>query len=163
MVKTSHDSETPAHGQQVISACALIHHDFDGVQKVFLAKRASTKKFLPGIYEIPGGHIDFGENIVAGLKREIQEEFEVKIRVGDPCAVFDYVNEVKGSHSVEVIYFATLQSPIDAIVLHPEDHETFAWATKDDLPALYAGTKDTTDPEYLAICKAFDLLEGGSL
>ena len=63
MAKISHDSETPAHGQQVISACAFIHHNFDGVEKVFLPKRANTKKFLPGIYELPGGHLDFGEDI----------------------------------------------------------------------------------------------------
>ncbi len=27
--KISHDSETPAHGKQVITACALIHHNKD--------------------------------------------------------------------------------------------------------------------------------------
>lgn len=31
----SHDSETPAHGQQVITACAFIHRDFGEVTKVF--------------------------------------------------------------------------------------------------------------------------------
>jgi 8-oxo-dGTP diphosphatase len=74
MTKISHDSETPAHGQQVIVACAFIHHSFDGVEKVFLAQRADTKKFFPGVYEIPGGHIDFGEDVIVGLKREVQEE-----------------------------------------------------------------------------------------
>src|SRR6266566_5216805 len=74
MPKTSHDSETPAHGQQVITACVFIHHNFDGIEKLFWPKRADTKKFLPGVYELPGGHIDFGEDITAGLKREIQEE-----------------------------------------------------------------------------------------
>ncbi len=72
MTQTAHDSETPAQGQQVITACAAIHHSFDGVVKIFVPKRAETKKFLPGVYELPGGHIDFGENIVEGLKREIR-------------------------------------------------------------------------------------------
>src|SRR4051812_35084962 len=108
MTTASHDSETPAQGQQVITACALIHHNFDGVTKVFLPKRADTKKFLPGVYEIPGGHIDFGENIIEGLKREVREELEVDVAIGDPFAVFDYTNPIKGSHSVEIIYFATL-------------------------------------------------------
>src|ERR1051326_8208950 len=98
MTKISHDSEVAAHGQQVITACALIHYNFDGIVKVFLPKRADTKKFLPGVYEIPGGHIDFGENIVNGLKREILEELEIEIKVGDPFYVFDYTNEVKASH-----------------------------------------------------------------
>ena len=67
MVKTHHDSETDASGRQVIVTCALIHHTFDGVEKVFLPKRADTKKFMPGVYELPGGHVDFGEDIVMGL------------------------------------------------------------------------------------------------
>ncbi len=75
MMKIFHDSETPAQGQQAITACAFIHQQFDGIEKLFWAKRADTKKFLPGVYELPGGHIDFGEDIVEGLRREIKEEF----------------------------------------------------------------------------------------
>lgn len=66
----AHDSETPAQGQQVITACAFIHQQFDGVEKLFWPKRADTKKFLPGVYELPGGHIGFGEELVQGLMRE---------------------------------------------------------------------------------------------
>jgi 8-oxo-dGTP pyrophosphatase MutT (NUDIX family) len=98
MDKISHDSETPAVGQQVITACAFIHQKFDGVEKVFLPKRAATKKFLPSVYELPGGHIDFGENMITGLKREVLEEFGMQATIGDPFFVFTYTNEVKGSH-----------------------------------------------------------------
>jgi len=69
------DSEVPAVGKQVIVACAFIHHNFDGVEKIFMPKRAATKKFMPSVFELPGGHVDFGEDIVAGLKREIREKF----------------------------------------------------------------------------------------
>jgi 8-oxo-dGTP diphosphatase len=162
-MKTSHDSETPAHGQQVISACALIHHQFDGLTKVLLTKRADTKKFLPGVYEIPGGHIDYGEDIAAGLKREVREELEIDIQLGDPFYVFTYTNEVKGSHSIEVIYFATLLSPPDAIVLHPEDHSTYDWFASDELHKAHTSTKGADDPELLALQKAFHLLQGGAV
>lgn len=158
--KTAHDSETPAQGQQVITACALIHHTFDGVVKVFLPKRADGKKFLPGVYEIPGGHIDFGEHIVDGLRREIREELEVDVRVGDPFAVFDYMNEVKGSHSVEVIYFATLTGSPGDITLHPDDHSAYVWAAEEEINTLFSGDED--DPELRAIHTAFALLKGGS-
>lgn len=66
MHKTSHDSETPAHGRQVITACAFIHRKIDGVEKVFLPKRAATKKFLPNVYELPGGHIDYAKTLLRG-------------------------------------------------------------------------------------------------
>ena len=171
MVKTSHDSETPAQGQQVITACAFIHHNFDGVEKVFLPKRAATKKFLPNLYELVGGHIGFGEDLVVGLRREIQEEIGREVTIGDPFAAFTYLNEVKGSHSVEVIYFAQFIGPIDNIALNPEDHSGYMWMTKEDVvahrneivPESQVGHAHGDDPEYLTILRAFDLLSGSSL
>jgi 8-oxo-dGTP diphosphatase len=161
-VKTSHDSETPAQGQQVITACALIHHNFDGVTKIFLPKRADTKRFLPGVYEIPGGHIDFGENIVEGLKREVREELEVEVRIADPFVAFDYTNPIKGSHSAEIIYFATLLGTPEDIVLHPDDHSGSVWIAKDEMDTIVTPQKGLDDVEYRAIQKAFALLNGAS-
>lgn len=163
MAAVSHDSETPAHGQQVITACALICHNFDGVMKVFLPRRADTKKFLPGVYEIPGGHIDFGENIVEGLKREVKEELQIDINIGDPFAVFDYTNPIKGSHSVEIIYFASLVGIPEDIKLHPDDHSTSVWVSQDELHTIETSEKGSSDPELKAIRKAFALLKGAPL
>ena len=162
-MKIYHDSETAALGQQVITACALIHHDFDGKTKVFLPKRASSKKFLPDVYEIPGGHIDYGENIINGLKREIKEELEIDVNIGDPFFVFDYSNPVKGSHSIEVIYFATLVCSPEDIVLHPEDHSIGSWFSEDELESIYNPTKTKDDPEYSALRKAFKIMNGEGL
>jgi 8-oxo-dGTP diphosphatase len=156
----SHDSEVPAQGQQVITACALIHHNFDGVEKAFLPRRADTKKFLPGVYEIPGGHIDYGEDIVTGLKREIQEEFQMEIEVGDPFAAFTYTNSVKGSHSIEVIYFARFVNPLENIQIHPEDHSSFEWIAESEIEKIYTENKRGDDPEIQALKKGFALLRG---
>ena len=162
MTKISHDSEVPAHGQQVITACAFIHRIVDGEEKVFLAKRADTKKFLPGVYELPGGHIDFGEDIVKGLKREIEEEFGANMEVGDPFFAFTYSNNVKGSHSIEVIYFAKFISDTNKISLDPEDHSTCGWFGKNELEKTYTSTKGADDIEKIAIRKAFKLMQGDS-
>lgn len=162
MTKTMHDSETPAKGQQVIVACALIHHNFDGVEKVFLPKRADTKKFMPGVYELPGGHVDFGEDIVAGLKRELLEEFSKRIAVGDPFAAFTYKNDVKASHSIEVVYFAQLEDGVDNVEIHLEDHSGYDWFSEAELAKMLVGSKTENDKEYQLIRRAFKLLNGGS-
>lgn len=162
MHKISHDSETPAHGQQVISACAFIHRKVDGVEKVFLPKRAATKKFLPGVFELPGGHIDYGEDIVAGLKREIAEELGMTITIGDPFFAFTYSNEVKGSHSIEVDYFATFVEDPENVKLDPEDHSEYGWFSEDELPDAASESKDLDDIEFVAIRKGFALLRGES-
>lgn len=154
---TAHDSETPAHGQQVVTACAFIHHSFDGTHKVFLPRRAATKKFLPNVFELPGGHIDFGEDLMVGLAREIKEEFNRDVRIGDPFAAFMYMNEIKGAHSIEVIYFAQFVDDIQTIQLNPEDHSEYRWFTEDELAEL------PDDEETAAIYKGFALLRGEPL
>jgi 8-oxo-dGTP diphosphatase len=160
MTHISHDSETLAEGQQVITACAFIHHEVDGVEKVFLAKRADTKKFLPGVYELPGGHIDFGEDPVTGLKREIDEEFGMEAEIGDPFFVFTYTNDIKRSHSIEVIYFARFVSDLGKLALNPEDHSAYGWFAENELMNAASEGKGEDDIEFQAIIKGFALLRG---
>ena len=159
MAKVSHDSETPAHGQQVISASAFIHDTIDREVKVFLAKRATTKKFLPGVYELPGGHIDYGEDIREGLKREIMEELGMRVSLGDPFYTFTYLNKIKGSHSIEVEFFGKFLDSVDKIATNPEDHESWLWATEKDVEAVL----DATDDERKAIMRGFALIKTGKL
>ncbi len=157
MTKLVHDSATAAHGQQVITGCAFIHRKIDGTEKVFLPKRADSKKFLPGKYEIPGGHIDYGEDIRAGLKREVNEELGIEITLGDPFAVFTYLNQVKGSHSIEVVYFAQIIGDPEAVTVNPDDHSTFGWFDEQEAVMLNG---DDEDEEITAIRKGFALLRG---
>jgi 8-oxo-dGTP diphosphatase len=158
MNKISHDSETLKEGQQVITACAFIYHKFEDGIKVFLPKRADTKKFLPGVYELPGGHIDFGEDIEVGLKREIFEEFGMDIKVHDPFAAFTYRNEIKKSHSIEVVYFAEFINPIGEIKINPEDHSEFVWISEGEIDKIISNNKNSEDQEIKVIRKGFEKL-----
>jgi len=162
MNKVSHDSETPAHGQQVIVACAFIHHDFDGVTKVYLPRRAATKKFYPNVFEVPGGHIDFGEDIIEGLKREVREELGQEIVVGEPFSAFTYVNEVKGAHAVEIAFFARFVDGAPEIQLNPEDHSEGRWFAEDQQDEYFAN-RQPDDDERLVIKRGFAILRGEKL
>jgi len=155
MTKILQDSEKPTKGQQVITACAFIHHNFDGVEKLFIPKRSDTKKFLPGTYELPGGHIEFGEDIVDGLKREIMEELNMQISVGEPFCVFTYMNDLKGSHSIEVDYFAVFEGPIESIKLNPAEHSQFLWISENELDKI---ASDIDEQEMEAIKRGFEIL-----
>jgi 8-oxo-dGTP pyrophosphatase MutT (NUDIX family) len=150
-----HDSEVPTVGKQVITACAFLWCEINGVKKVFLPRRAETKKFLPGVYELPGGHIDFGEDVVTGLKREIREEFGMEIEVGEPFFVFTYLNEIKGSHSIEVVYCAQFLGDIENIKTDPEYHSGYVWVAEYELASLVAN-REEDDPEIKAIKKGFE-------
>lgn len=162
MGEVMHDSEVIKEGEQVFTACGFIWEEFEGVKKVFLPRRAETKKFLPGVYELPGGHVDFGEEMKVGLAREIKEEFEIDIEVGDPFFVFTYDNAIKKSHSIEVVYFARFVGDIRKISLHPEDHAEYGWFSLEEYvrDVLPVNDKGIEDQEEKAIRKGFGLLEG---
>jgi 8-oxo-dGTP diphosphatase len=125
-----------------------------------LPKRALTKKFLPGVYELPGGHIEFGEDVVSGLKREIYEELGMDVAIGDPFFAFTYTNDVKGSHSIEVIYFARFTNKLSEIKIDLEDHSDFAWFGEEELVHATTETKGIDDIEFQAMRKGFELLKG---
>ncbi len=154
-----HDKETNEHIKQSITACAFIHQSIDEVEKVLLLKRADTKKFLPGVFELLGGHIDFGEDIVDGLKREVMEEIGMSISVGDPFAAFTYSNEIKKSHSVEVVYFAKFNDPLKNIKLNLKDHTESKWVTESEIASI----SPISDAELMIIKKGFKILSGKPL
>jgi 8-oxo-dGTP diphosphatase len=116
---------------------------------------------LPGVYELPGGHIDFGEDLILGLTREIKEEFGVTIGVGDAFAAFTYTNEIKGSHSIEVVFFARFADPIENIRINPEDHSTYGWFAESEIEKQFIKSRPSgDDPENRIIRKGFALLRG---
>jgi 8-oxo-dGTP diphosphatase len=55
-----------------ISVVEAIIKDKDG--KILLLKRSSSNKFFVGKWQLPGGKVDFGEDIQRAIKREIYEE-----------------------------------------------------------------------------------------
>lgn len=134
---------------QKITACGFLHKN----GKLFIAKRADTKQFLPGKYELPGGHIEFGETMEDGLAREFQEEFGVKIAVGDPLYAFAYERNKDGIdlHVIEVIYFVTLADDDQMITLNPEDHSEYMWITADEIEKYLK----PEDQETKAVRKGF--------
>lgn len=107
----------------------------------------------------PGGHVDWGETFEDALVREVKEEFDMAIKLGDPYYLFTYNNHVKGSHSVEVIYFATFSDPLDNIKLESEDHSEYKWLSEEELPQIYGiGGKEEDNPEVLAMKRGFEIL-----
>ena len=114
---------------------------------------------MPGKYELPGGHIDYGEEMSTGLMREIQEELGIEVSLGDPFAAFTYTNEIKGSHSIEVVYFAQVVGNPAAVKIDPGYHSTYGWFNEDEAVKLNG---DSEDKEVAVIKKGFALLRGDS-
>ena len=53
-----------------------------------LVARRPSHGLLGGMWEFPGGKVEEGEELPAGLQREIREELGVEIRVGQPFGIY---------------------------------------------------------------------------
>lgn len=135
--------------QQKITACAFLHKD----GKLLTAKRAMTKFFLPGVYELVGGHVEFGETLEECLVREFREELHIDIVVGNIFYAFTYLEDNGVKHVLEVEFFAKMQDEGQPIVLNPEDHLEYHWITKEEID-----TYNFTEEEKKAVIKGFELL-----
>lgn len=160
-----HDSEIWTPNQQVITAVALIHRVIKGKPHVLMMRRAETKKFKPGVFELLGGHAEFGEELEACLAREVREEINRGIVVGKPFDAFTYVNEIRGTHSVEVVYAAQFTDGLDpdAIEINPDDHSGIAWISLDTMNEVYTETKGPDDREMQAVRRGLMLLGSSTL
>jgi len=57
----------------------VVHlHVFNSLGELYLQKRALTKDIQPGKWDTSvGGHVDFGEEVLVALKREVREELGI--------------------------------------------------------------------------------------
>lgn len=132
-----------------IVVVAIIHNDEN---KIFVARRAATKVTWPNRFECVGGHVEPGETLEEGLRREVREEIDCEIVVGNLFDAFTYESE--DTFKVELSYLCRL-APGEEPKLNPEDHSEFLWISKDEI-----GKFEKDDEETAALRKAFRILEG---
>ncbi|GAA4676186.1 (deoxy)nucleoside triphosphate pyrophosphohydrolase [Gordonia humi] len=120
--------------------------------RILLAQRAYPPE-LAGLWELPGGKVEPGETLADALVRELCEELNVRVEVGDRLAVA-----------------VTLESGLELIALRATivdgtptaaEHRMIEWVDAERLRALdQAGAVVPNDREWLPEILA-DLLERG--
>jgi mutator protein MutT len=105
--------------------------DRDG--RVFLAKRGAKAQNERGLWEFPGGAVEFGETLRDALKREIREEYAVTIEVGDLLTVTDHILPDEKQHWVSPSFICSIVEGTPTIV-EPEKCDDIGWFALDDIP-----------------------------
>lgn len=103
------------------------------LKEVFLARRGPRAKNERGLWEFPGGSVEFGERLADALKREIREEYGVEIEVGPLLDVSDHILPAEGQHWVSPTYICKIACGQPRI-LEPEKCTEIGWFALEAVP-----------------------------
>jgi 8-oxo-dGTP diphosphatase len=105
----------------------------DAHGRLFLARRGPKAKNERGLWEFPGGSVEFGETLRDALRREIHEEFGIVIEVGDLLDVVDHLLPAEGQHWVSPTFLCRIVAG-EPQIREPEKCTAIGWFHPDDLP-----------------------------
>lgn len=99
------------HGRSKMLHPVVHLHVFNSEGALFLQKRPEWKDIQPGKWDTAvGGHVDFGEDVEAALRREAREE--LGIANFTPTHICTYVFESDREKELVNVYRTVLDSPI---------------------------------------------------
>jgi mutator protein MutT len=106
--------------------------DADG--RLFLSRRGPLAKNERGLWEFPGGSVEFGETLAAALQREMGEEYGIQIAVGELLDVVDHILPDEGQHWVSPTFLCRIVSGKPAI-MEPDKCAEIGWFLPAQMPA----------------------------
>jgi len=105
----------------------------DSRERLFLSKRGPQSRNERGLWEFPGGSVEFGETLACALQREMREEFGIGIQVGDLLDVVDHILPEEGQHWVSPSFICKINNGSPAI-MEPGKCSEIGWFGIDEFP-----------------------------
>jgi len=101
--------------------------------RLFLARRGPKTRNERGLWEFPGGAVEFGEKLADALRREMREEFGIEIEVGALVDVADHILADEKQHWVSPTFVGVIKSG-EPSIREPEKCSEIRWFLPDELP-----------------------------
>lgn len=107
--------------------------------QILLIKRKTPNTAFAGMWALPGGHVDYGEDLLAAALRELKEEtgipesHVVKVR---PVAAFGEPGRDPRGHVISIAFAAWTNNLFEIEVKAGDDACDVGWFMPDDLPPL---------------------------
>lgn len=126
-----------------VVAAIITANDDDGRKRVFATQRGYGD--FKGGWEFPGGKVEAGETPEQALEREIREELDTDIEVGEYFDTIEY--DYPSFHLSMRCYWCTVRS--GDLVL--KEHEAAKWLTKETLDSVAWLPADITIIEKIRV------------
>ena len=105
---------------------------------VILARRASSLKSLPGLFEFPGGKIEANESSEQALARELFEELQIKVELGAIEGFEGNIHQSTIENSSKVIHLTlfTVRAWEGTLTIDPKVHSELSYVPIKDLDSF---------------------------
>ncbi len=112
-----------------IAVKCLLKNENDKYLILKKTQEENKKDTSSNLYDIPGGRIEYGENVVDALIREIYEETGINITLNNIQKILDATSVVRkdGLHLVIITYLVNIKNTNIKI---SSEHSSFYWADK---------------------------------
>ena len=133
------DSEPAGHRTAPTLVVTAVLRDGD---RLLLCHRSPDRRWYPNVWDLPGGHVEPGEQPANALVRELAEEIGIQVLAptGPPLVSLGLDDEVD--------QWIWLLDRWDGPVRNtaPEEHDALAWVSIDEL-----STRPLAHPAYLEL------------
>jgi len=85
--------------------------------------------------ELPGGGVDFGHTLEDTLKREMKEEYDIDIKVGELLDICDHIIPAEHQHWVSPSYICIIQKGTPKI-LEPHKCDEIGWFSPKEIQKM---------------------------
>ncbi|MBE6506226.1 MAG: NUDIX domain-containing protein [Methanobrevibacter millerae] len=99
--------------------------------KILVLRRHPKSKTNPHKWELPGGKIEKGEFFDEALIREVKEETNLDVKVGDFCEAVQ--DDYPHKRTVQLIMYS---KDITGEVKISDEHDDWMWASADEIKSL---------------------------
>mgnify|MGYP006185970973 CR=1 FL=1 len=103
--------------------------------RVLLVRRSLNRRAYPGVWDLPGGHIETGETELAALTREIREELGVHIATGSAIHLCR-LDAGGGADSIRLSAWLVGEWEGTPTNVAPDEHDAIGWFRPEELPPL---------------------------
>ncbi len=100
----------------------IVEHD----GRMLLRKRRETAdRIYGGMWDVPGGLLEIGEDPEAGARRELEEEADLSVADLVPHAVLSNIDQERDVHAITIFYWAAFDG--GCVRLATGEHTEFCW------------------------------------
>jgi mutator protein MutT len=108
-----------------------------GRGRLLLGKRSARRTAYPGVWDLPGGHVEAGETVEQALVRELREELGVTpIQWREWAVLRATAMGDESARLLRVHVFLVTRWDGEPHNLLPDEHDEVAWFTVDDAAKL---------------------------